>query len=268
MTLDFHPGASLDAGPLLPARLLRLAPVEVERVTVDVCGRQTALGEVSRLKWNTAAPDSLVFTGETSSLQRVAFGMDSGILLVDGPVGRFAGALMQAGELAIHGDAAEFLGACLHSGLICVKGSAGHSAGARLPGWKVGMQGGVILVEGNAGDEAAAGMRRGLLVICGNAGASAGWDMGAGTILVFGSIGAHAGMDMRRGSLVAGSAASLLPSFFASCTCIPSWLRVYARYLNSLALTIPPAWLDGHFQRFTGDHISLGRGEILLHAKP
>jgi hypothetical protein len=44
------------------------------------------------------------------------------------------------------------------------------------------------------------------------------------------------------------------------------FLRCYLLYLRSLGLEVDDAFLDGPFQRWSGDDIELNRGEILLHA--
>jgi formylmethanofuran dehydrogenase subunit C len=70
---------------------------------------------------------------------------------------------------------------------------------------------------------------------------------------------------MKRGSLVAGSSGALLPGFRPTGEADPEWLRLYLVSLRKLALPglqfhdrQPP-------QRFTGDHLTIGKGEVLIY---
>jgi hypothetical protein len=44
----------------------------------------------------------------------------------------------------------------------------------------------------------------------------------------------------------------------------PSFLRLYAKHLRTLGITIPSDPKDGGYQRYTGDTSIPGRGEILV----
>jgi hypothetical protein len=56
----------------------------------------------------------------------------------------------------------------------------------------------------------------------------------------------------------------LLPTFTYACTYQPAFLRLYARHLATLGLSIPSGFGDGAYQRYTGDTSGLGKGEILV----
>jgi formylmethanofuran dehydrogenase subunit C len=69
---------------------------------------------------------------------------------------------------------------------------------------------------------------------------------------------------MRRGSIVALRPARLLPTFRFDCLYRPTWLRLYANHLRGLGLPLPAAALSERWQRWSGDGLDLGRGEILM----
>jgi hypothetical protein len=69
---------------------------------------------------------------------------------------------------------------------------------------------------------------------------------------------------MIRGTIVALTPIRLLPTFAYACAYQPAFLRVYARYLHGLGLSIPCDVREGQYQRFTGDAAVPGKGEILL----
>jgi formylmethanofuran dehydrogenase subunit C len=127
------------------------------------------------------------------------------------------------------------------------------------------MTGGTLLVDGNVGNEAGAGMCRGLLVIGGDSGESLGARLLAGTIFCLGQFGKGAGLEMKRGSLVAGSSKHLLPGFRPAGEADLEWLRIYLTWLLRLGLTFPQDWDQRSPRRFTGDHLVMGKGEVLVY---
>jgi formylmethanofuran dehydrogenase subunit C len=127
------------------------------------------------------------------------------------------------------------------------------------------MRGGVILVDGNAGNEVGSGMRRGLIAVGGNVADFAGVSMIAGTLFLFGKCGVRTGAGMKRGTVaVFGDKPQLLPTFRFDCVSRPVFLRIYLRYLRDAGFPVAPEFMEGAYRRYSGDLISLGKGEILV----
>jgi formylmethanofuran dehydrogenase subunit C len=126
------------------------------------------------------------------------------------------------------------------------------------------MRGGVILVEGNAGTEIGCTMRRGLIAIGGASGAFPGASMVAGTIFLFGPSGGRIGPGMKRGTIaLCGRQEELLATFQAACLYRPIFLDLYFRQLRAWNFPVADALFQGRWQRFNGDLLALGKGEIL-----
>jgi formylmethanofuran dehydrogenase subunit C len=255
----------VDIGALRPSEVLSLPLREIERLSIHVAGRPSALVEHFKLMHSDGGMDELILCGETRRIASAGRSMDTGRLVIDGEAGSFTGAEMSGGELVVNGNAGDSLGAAMHGGLLRVRGNTGNWCGAALPGQAKGMTGGTILVEGNVGDEPGAGMRRGLLVIGGDSGDFPGVHMLAGTIFCIGRLGAGAGLEMKRGSLVGGSSGTLLPGFRPAGEADPEWLRIYLTRLRRFELSFPSAWEHRLPKRFTGDHLVTGKAEVLIY---
>jgi formylmethanofuran dehydrogenase subunit C len=268
ITLDFHVETHLpaDVGDLLPAKVLLLSLQDIKRLQVGIGNMRVAVHDCCRVICEADAADELVLTGTTGNLDNIASKMDGGRLVVNGDVGRCAGVAMCGGELVVSGNAGDYLGAALRGGVIRVAGNTGDHCGADLPGHKEGMAGGMIFVAGNAGRETGAAMRRGLLVVGGNSEEYTAANLRAGTILVMGGCGKNAGLGMRRGSLVAGKLLGpMLVGFSSAGPADAEWLRVYWNKLSEWGAPLPQGWMSGRWQRFTGDCLSLGKGEVLVY---
>ncbi len=255
----------VDMGMLSPSKVLCLPSTEIEKLTVLVAGRPYPLGEHFKLTRSEAGVDELVLFGQTRRIVSAGRGMDAGRLVIDGEAGPFTGLEMKGGELEVSGNAGDCLGVAMCGGLLRVRGSAGDWCGASLPGQARGMTGGTIFVDGNVGLEAGAGMRRGLMVVGGDSGESMGAGMLAGTIFCLGRLGPGAGLELKRGSLVAGSSVMLLPGFRPAGEADPEWLHIYLTSFRRLGLTYPHVWDRQPPQRFTGDHLVMGKGEVLVY---
>jgi len=92
----------------------------------------------------------------------------------------------------------------------------------------------------------------------------AGLQMKGGTIFLLGGAEIRTGAWMTRGTIVSLKPISLLPTFIYACTYQPAFLRLYARHLETLGLSIPVGSGDSAYQRYTGDTSGLGKGEILV----
>lgn len=175
---------------------------------------------------------------------------------------------MTGGDLTIEGNAADWLGAELHGGRIQVSGNAGHLVGAAYRGGSRGMTGGEIIVNGNAGNEVGHTMRRGLIAVGGRTGDATAFNMIAGTIVLGGNDhGIRPGASMRRGSIVylqAENAPEVLPTFRRSGRHSADFLGMYISHLKKAGFPLPDDIASAEFERFTGDHLELGLGEILI----
>jgi hypothetical protein len=69
---------------------------------------------------------------------------------------------------------------------------------------------------------------------------------------------------MIRGTIVTLKPISLLPTFARACDYQPTFLRLYAKHLQSLGVDIPTAPQEGAYRRFMGDTSVPGKGEILV----
>ncbi|HEU4400792.1 MAG TPA: formylmethanofuran dehydrogenase subunit C, partial [Candidatus Polarisedimenticolia bacterium] len=145
-----------------------------------------------------------------------------------------------------------------------VRGNAGGQVGAAYRGSLSGMTGGTILIEGSAGLEVGMRMRRGLIALGGRVRHFAGLEMKGGTIVLRDGAELRTGAWMSRGTIVSLTPIQFLPTFSYSSTYNPTFLRVYARHLQTLGFTIPCDEQEGAYRRYTGDASVPGKGEILV----
>ena len=155
----------------------------------------------------------------------------------------------------------------MKGGRIWIRGSAGHCVGAVYRGGRRGMTGGEIFIQGNVGNELGNTMRRGLIAVAGQTGDAPGYNMLAGTLLLFGPMGIRPGAGMKRGTIVlfSGSQAPpMLPTFRKANCDSPGFLSLYLRHLQDLGFPVPEELFSHRYQRYRGDFLELGRGEILI----
>jgi formylmethanofuran dehydrogenase subunit C len=255
----------VDVAALHPTLVLSLSQKEINQLPIKVAGRKSTLGEHFKVKRTDASGDELILSGDTFWITQAGYRMNSGRLAIHGDAGSFTGAKMSGGELEVFGNTGNCLGTSMQGGTMRVRGNCGDWCGAALPGQPIGMEDGLIVVDGNVGVEAGAGMRRGLLVIGGASGNFTGTRMLAGTILCLGQLGSGAGLEMKRGSLVAASSQKLLPGFNHAGEADLEWLRITMSWLLKAGYPVPTAWNQQLPKRFTGDHLLLGKGEILVY---
>lgn len=254
----------IEAATLRPDRLLGRDAAEVARERLPL-GRGTAeVGELFRVE-GQCDDGSLVLRGDLRSVRRLGAGMTSGRLLVEGDAGDQVAAGMQGGSVEIRGHAGPGAGASLRGGLLRIGGSAGDGLGAARPGERIGMRDGVILVGGSVGADAGLAMRRGLIAIAGSAGDGLGRAMIAGSLLAFGPVGRLPGAGMKRGTIALFDAASppLLPTFRPACRYRPPFLAHFLKRLDAWGFPTGEISPEAGFQRYNGDLIALGKGEIL-----
>lgn len=256
-------------------------PLEVDSVRLDAVRELTAddvksipiqrgnqalpLGEFFDVTGSAAEDDTLVWRGDCSRVKSIGQAQAAGTLVVEGDVGMHLGAAMTGGRIEVRGNAADWVGAEMQGGVIHVRGNAGHLVGAVYRGGRRGMKGGVILVDGDAGNEVGHTMRRGLIAIGGRTGDATAFNMIAGTILAMGETGIRPGAGMRRGTLIfTGDTPQVLPTFKPAGQHRPLWLRIYLLRVRTLGLTVPDEFLDATFDRYDGDFLETGKGEILV----
>ena len=62
------------------------------------------------------------------------------------------------------------------------------------------------------------------------------------------------------------SAPEMLPTFKSAGICHPTFMRLYLLHLKSLGFPLPDGALNARFQRYNGDFLELGKGEILVRS--
>jgi formylmethanofuran dehydrogenase subunit C len=256
----------IELGRLQPADLEGLSLDEIHRRPVRRGNREKPLGDLFDIEGDPT-DQHWMFKGDCRNLHGLGSDLVSGVIVIDGAVGRRVGFGMRGGRIEVRGDAGEWLGVEMRGGVIRVRGSAGSHVGAAAPGAKRGMAGGTILIDGDAGDELGSRMRRGLIAVAGSAGRDLGYRMLAGTILVFGHVGGTVGMEMRRGTIgVFGSSRpTLLPTFKSGYRGPLPVLRLLEAQLASESFAPEKlSQLTADVELLHGDMLQRGRGEVLL----
>jgi formylmethanofuran dehydrogenase subunit C len=108
-----------------------------------------------------------------------------------------------------------------------------------------------------------------LIAIRGSAGPGLGRSMIAGTIVVLGSVGKRVGAGMKRGTLVLPGLSEpaehfLLPTFSHAGKFSLPYLTLYFRQLQELGFTVPQAVCTARLDRYNGDLVNGGQGEVLV----
>jgi formylmethanofuran dehydrogenase subunit C len=250
---------------LTPCAMRERTLAEIERVEIFHGNRKLPLAELFTVSGDPGDA-RFEFEGNLAGVHWIGAHMRQGEIHVQGDAGRHVGSEMTGGQIHIHGNANDWVGGELHGGLIHVRGNAGHLVGSAYRGSHRGMTGGTILIGGSAGDEVGHAMRRGMLAIGGNCGDFVGVSMIAGTILVFGDCGARPAAGMRRGTvgLFGPSPPALLGTFRQSCLYRPPFLPLVFRYLRGESFTVPEPLWNARYRLYHGDHVALGRGEVLV----
>jgi formylmethanofuran dehydrogenase subunit C len=253
----------VEAEAITPENLAGKSPAEIAALPVQHGNAPAPLGEFFTVAGD-AADREVVIEGDCSRVKWLGAGMSSGRLTIRGNAGMHLGAEMTGGEIQVHGSAGDWVGAEMRGGRIHVHGNVGHLVGAGYRGSRHGMRGGVILVDGSAGNEVGSAMRRGLIAIGGEVGDFAGVSLIAGTIFLFGPPGVRLGAGMKRGTiaLFAGPT-QLLPTFHFDCTYRPVFMDLYLRRLAAWGFERASSCTRGSYQRFSGDLVALGKGEVL-----
>lgn len=268
LTLKWRDATSLpvDAECLNPELLLSRSATEVATLSIPVGNATTHVGDLFEAD-GTAADGHLRLEGDFRHVRRIGQGMGSGTITIRGDVGGLLGAEMSGGLIELEGNAGDWAGAEMRGGRLVVRGRVGRFLGAAMPGSRVGMREGVILVIGDAGDDIGLAMKRGLIAVSGRTGDGLGRSLIAGSIFTFGPVGLRAGAGMKRGTLAflgtsPDQALSILPTFVPSGRYRPPFLTVYLRQLKDWGLPVPEAAFSTLLERYNGDLVERGQGEI------
>lgn len=262
LTLKEQPKVPLEAETLSPDVLAPLAPDAIRALPVHLGKRRLRVDDFFDVEG--ASGDELEIRGDAARVKWIGRGMTRGRIRILGNAGMHLGAYMKGGSIEVSGNASDWLGGEMSGGLIRVRGNAGGQVGAAYRGSLVGMTGGTILIDGTAGLEVGMRMRRGLIAMGGQVRDFAGLEMKGGTIVLRGGAELRTGAWMSRGTIVSLLPIPLLPTFSYSSTYNPTFLRVYARHLRALGLTLPCDEKEGGYRRYTGDASIPGKGEILV----
>jgi formylmethanofuran dehydrogenase subunit C len=262
LTLKEQPNVPLEAECLSPDIMAELTPDAIRALPLFLGKRQCRLDDFFHV--DGSASTDLAIHGDLAKVKWIGKGMSRGRIHAHGNVGMHLGAAMRGGAIDVDGDAGDWVGAEMTAGSICIRGNAGGQVGAAYRGSLAGMKGGIIIIGGGAGLEVGMRMRRGIIAIKGPVRDFAGLQMKGGTILLFSGAELRTGSWMMRGTIVSLTAISLLPTFAPACVYNPTFLRVYAKHLLPLGLTLPVETERGGYLRYTGDSSVPGKGEILV----
>ena len=257
----------LEAEVLRPDLMAASSTAELGKLPVYHGNRQRPLDACFNLSGDPS-DGCLLLEGDFSRVKSIGQSMESGQITIHGNAGMHLGAEMRGGSIRVHGDAGDWVGAEMRGGSVHIHGNAGHLAGGSYRGSRAGMRGGIIVIDGNGGNEIGCGMRRGLIAVGKGVGDFAGFNMIAGSIIVCGRFGIRCGAGMQRGTIVAlgqrHDQPVLLSSFRYACTYRPQFLGLYLRKLAAWGFAADPQAVSGSFDRFSGDLVALGKGEVLL----
>ena len=252
----------LEMNCITPDSIKSLSQSGVEHLEIFHGNHKARLGDFFTVKGK--GQESIHVEGDAAAIKYIGAGMTHGEIVIDGDAGMHLGCGMTGGQITVNGNAADWVGPEMSGGRIVINGDAGHMVGAAYRGHASGVQGGEIFVHGNAKNEVGSAMRRGLIVISGNAGDFTGVNLLAGSVFVLGTVGGRTGAGMKRGSIVSFNEAEILPTFEYACTYQPVFLRFYLNYLRNQGFEIDDRFLNGRYDRWSGDSIELSRGEILI----
>ncbi len=258
---------AVDGSALRPECYVDCSADQVSRIRLGVGNGTMELGELFRVE-GSGGDDGLTIVGDLTHVHGLGREMSRGHLLINGDVGPQLGAEMTGGTIELEGSAGDWAGAEMRGGMIKIRGNTGDFLGAAYPGSRLGMRDGVILIEGSAGDDAGLQMRRGLIAIRGSAGGGLGRAMIAGTVIALGSVGRRIGAGMKRGTLILPSFSGppeehLLPTFARAGRFPSPILTVYFQQLSEWGFSMPRTVSAASLDRYNGDMVVGGRGEIL-----
>jgi len=262
LTLKERTAVPLEAETLSPDITVNLPPDAVCALPVLLGKHPYRIDDFFEVEGE--ASDALEIRGDAGNVKWIGRGMTRGTITVRGNAGMHLGAYMKGGTIEVSGNASDWVGAEMSGGLIHVRGNAGGQIGAAYRGSLQGMSNGTVLVDGSAGLEVGMRMRRGIIAVGGPVRDFAGLQMKGGTIFLLGGAEIRTGAWMVRGTIVSLQEIPLLPTFSFDCQGNPVFLRLLARHLQPLGISIPYREQDGVYQCYSGDSAVPGKGEILI----
>jgi formylmethanofuran dehydrogenase subunit C len=262
LTLKEAPPVPLEAELLTPDTVAPLTIEEIRALPVYLGKRQRRVDDFFVV--DGEAGEELEIRGDAGRVKWIGRGMTRGHIRLEGNAGMHLGSAMKGGMIEVSGDAGDWLGAEMSGGLIHVRGNAGGQAGAAYRGSLSGMTDGTILIDGSGGLEVGMRMKRGTIVVGGPVRDFAGLQMKGGTIVLRSGAELRTGAWMNRGTILSLKPIPLLPTFSYAATYNPVFLRLFARYMATLGVTIPFDDRHGAYRRYSGDAAVPGRGEILV----
>jgi len=258
LTLKEQPNVPLEAEKITPDVLAPLTNDAIRALPIYLGKRLCRLDDFFTVEGE--ASDDVTIRGDVGRVKWLGRDMTRGKLTIHGNAGMHLGAHMKGGSIEVTGNASDWVGAEMTNGLIRIHGNAGGQVGAAYRGSMSGMKGGAILIGGTAGLEVAMRMKRGIIVIGGVVRDFAGLQMKGGTLVLLSGAEIRTGAWMQRGTIISLKPVKLLPTFSYACTYEPTFVRLYARHLATLDVTVPV----GSYQRYTGDTSVPGKGELLI----
>jgi formylmethanofuran dehydrogenase subunit C len=257
-----RPVVPLEAELVSPDVMATLANDGIRALPVQLGKRQCRLEDFFTV--DGEASEEIRIAGDVGKVKWIGRGMTRGRIQIDGDAGMHLAAYMKGGAVEVSGNVTDWLGAEMSGGFIRVRGNAGGQVGAAYRGSPSGMTDGTIVIGGTAGLEVGMRMKRGTIVVGGPVRDFAGLQMKGGTIVLGSGAELRTGAWMMRGTIVSLTPIRLLPTFSAAATYNPTFLRLYARHLGDLGLSLPYEESDGAYRRYTGDTSVPGKGEILV----
>lgn len=262
LTLKDQPTVPLEAEMLTPDHFSGLSLDAIRALPVFHGKRQLRVDDFFRVEGEPS--DDIEIHGDAAKIKWIGRGMTRGRIKVIGNVGMHLGAFMKGGEIEVTGNAHDWVGGEMTGGLIRVHGNAGGQVGAAYRGSLSGMNNGTILIGGTAGLEVGMRMKRGIIAIGGLCRDFCGLQMKGGTILLMSGAEIRTGAWMIRGTIISLKPLKLLPTFNFACSDSPTFVRLIAKHVAPLGISLPFNEQDGAYHRYSGDSSVPGKGEILV----
>lgn len=241
---------------------------ELRKCPLEQAGSKVPFEELFEVQQTTVEAANITLHGDLSALHGLGRGWASGVLQIEGSTGDCLGEAMSGGRIEVTGDVGDCLGRGMSGGQIAISGNTGNHVGGPAPGRLKGMTGGEIFIAGSAGDLVGERMRRGTIVVLGDVGEQVGREMLAGTILLKSSPVDLPGVGMKRGTilLLDQQVAQTFPGphFDYAVRYEPVFIRVLMRHLQRAFGWNEAAQISTVWDRYCGDMLEGGRGEILV----
>ena len=240
----------------------------LRKCPLEQAGSTLRFEEIFELQATGEQAERITFHGDLSQLHGLGRGWSAGLLRLEGSVGDSLGEGMSGGRIEVTSDVGDCLGRGMSGGQIVVSGNAGNHVGGPAPGSLKGMTGGEIFLTGSAGDLVGERMRRGTIVVLGEVGGQVGREMLAGTILLKSAPADLPGVGMKRGTILLleqdSSDTFPGPHFDYAVRYEPVFIRVLLKHLQKTFDWNEAANISTIWDRYCGDMLEGGRGEILV----